>query len=235
MKILLIRHGDPDYANDSLTEKGWREARLLCSRLEKLDVREYYVSPLGRAQDTIRPLLEKTGRTAVTIPWMREFPVHQVDEYTGRYHVVWDYMPRYRERFPEWDSAENWMDAHPFDQGEVRPLVEEMWQGLDGILARYGYVREGRFYRVEQPSTDTIALVCHFGAGTILLSHLLNLSAMQLLHATFMAPTSVTTVITEEREKGTAQWRATGIGDISHLYAAGEPMSMSGFFQETFE
>ena len=26
MKILIIRHGDPDYAADSLTEKGWREA-----------------------------------------------------------------------------------------------------------------------------------------------------------------------------------------------------------------
>ena len=29
MKILIIRHGDPDYSIDSLTEKGWREAELL--------------------------------------------------------------------------------------------------------------------------------------------------------------------------------------------------------------
>ena len=40
MKILLIRHGDPDYTIDSLTEKGWREARLLSNRLEKLESRE---------------------------------------------------------------------------------------------------------------------------------------------------------------------------------------------------
>ena len=29
MRILLIRHGDPDYEHDTLTEKGRREAELL--------------------------------------------------------------------------------------------------------------------------------------------------------------------------------------------------------------
>ena len=235
MKLLLIRHGDPDYTHDSLTEKGQREAELLCRRLEKLDVKEWFVSPLGRAQATIRPLLEKTGRSAVTIPWMREFPLHGYDVYTKTDHVVWDYYPKYRERHPEWDSAGNWMDASPFKELGARSLVEEMWDGLDAILAGYGYVRDGLFYRAERPNRNTIGLVCHFGAATILLSHLLNVSAMQLLHTTFMAPTAITAVLTEERERGTAQWRTTVIGDVSHLDAAGEPMSMSGFFQETFE
>ena len=58
MKILLIRHGDPDYTIDSLTEKGWREAKLLSNRLEKLEIRDFYVSPLGRARATVQPTLE---------------------------------------------------------------------------------------------------------------------------------------------------------------------------------
>lgn len=29
MRILIIRHGDPDYKHDALTEKGRREATLL--------------------------------------------------------------------------------------------------------------------------------------------------------------------------------------------------------------
>ena len=33
MRFLIIRHGDPDYEKDSLTEKGWREAALLADRL----------------------------------------------------------------------------------------------------------------------------------------------------------------------------------------------------------
>ena len=52
MNILIIRHGDPDYSIDSLTEKGRREAEMLSERIAPLDVKAYYVSPLGRARDT---------------------------------------------------------------------------------------------------------------------------------------------------------------------------------------
>ena len=39
MKILIIRHGDPDYAIDGLTDKGKIEAELLANHLqnEKID------------------------------------------------------------------------------------------------------------------------------------------------------------------------------------------------------
>ena len=30
MKLLIVRHGDPDYDIDSLTEKGWKEVEYLC-------------------------------------------------------------------------------------------------------------------------------------------------------------------------------------------------------------
>ena len=36
MKLLIVRHGDPDYSIDSLTEKGWREAEFLSEKLSKL-------------------------------------------------------------------------------------------------------------------------------------------------------------------------------------------------------
>ena len=33
MKLLIVRHGDPDYSIDSLTETGWIEAELLSDRV----------------------------------------------------------------------------------------------------------------------------------------------------------------------------------------------------------
>ena len=33
MRIIFVRHAEPDYANDTLTEKGWREAALLAERV----------------------------------------------------------------------------------------------------------------------------------------------------------------------------------------------------------
>ena len=67
MKITLVRHGEPNYAIDSLTPKGFREAELLADRLCRMDVRDFYVSPLGRAQDTARPTLTRLNRTAETL------------------------------------------------------------------------------------------------------------------------------------------------------------------------
>ena len=45
MKILIIRHGDPDYEHDSLTEKGRREAECLAKRLVNEKIDYYYLSP----------------------------------------------------------------------------------------------------------------------------------------------------------------------------------------------
>ena len=59
MKLLIVRHGDPDYTIDSLTEKGWREARYLAQKLSKLEIKDFYVSPLGRAKDTASCTLKK--------------------------------------------------------------------------------------------------------------------------------------------------------------------------------
>ena len=42
MEIVIIRHGDPDYYVDSLTEKGWREAELLSQRLANDNIDDFY-------------------------------------------------------------------------------------------------------------------------------------------------------------------------------------------------
>ena len=49
MKLLFIRHGDPDYEKDSLREKGWHEAELLGQRMPNTPVTAFFVFPLGGA------------------------------------------------------------------------------------------------------------------------------------------------------------------------------------------
>ena len=73
MRLIFIRHAEPDYSIDSLTEKGWREAKLLAERTKRWKVDEFYCSPLGRAKDTASFTLKECGREAVTCDWMREF------------------------------------------------------------------------------------------------------------------------------------------------------------------
>ena len=72
MKIMIIRHGDPDYETDSLTEKGIREAEALHDFLKDKKYDAAYCSPLGRAQQTARIALGKDAKIT-TLDWLREF------------------------------------------------------------------------------------------------------------------------------------------------------------------
>ncbi|MEK3864141.1 histidine phosphatase family protein [Paenibacillus sp. FSL H7-0716] len=47
MQIFPIRHGDPDYSIDDLTELGHQEAAALGKRMASSGLDELYASPLG--------------------------------------------------------------------------------------------------------------------------------------------------------------------------------------------
>ncbi len=47
MQIFPIRHGDPDYSIDDLTEFGHQEAAALGKRMASSGLDELYASPLG--------------------------------------------------------------------------------------------------------------------------------------------------------------------------------------------
>lgn len=107
MRLIFIRHAEPDYSIDSLTEKGWREAKLLAERTKRWKVDEFYCSPLGRAKDTASFTLKECGREAVTCDWMREFDACVVDPETGKNRLSWDLKPAYwtkRAGFAEYRS-----------------------------------------------------------------------------------------------------------------------------------
>ena len=233
MKLLLIRHGEPDYATDSLTETGAREALYLAERIAPMDIRTYYVSPLGRAQLTAAPTLEKAGRQAEVLDWLREFeaPVVRPDSH-GVTRIPWDWLPQDWLAEPRFLLPDVWRENEVFRRGQVGEAYDRITAAFDALLAEYGYEREGLYYRVRKPNTDTLAFFCHLGLSCLLMSHLFNCSPMLLWHNVAMAPSSVTTLVTEERRQGIAIFRATSIGDISHLYVKGQAPSFMARFCE---
>lgn len=236
MKLVIIRHGDPDYEKDSLTEKGWREAELLAERISRLEVKKFFVSPLGRARDTASCTLKKVGGTAEVLDWLQEFSPRVLrPDADGRRRIAWDWLPQDWMAEPKYFIREDWADTDIFREAEVGKTYEHIIQSFDQLLAEYGYIRDGEFYRAERPNRDTLAFFCHFGLECVLLSHLMNVSPMILWHGLCAAPTSVTTVITEERRQGKAIFRVNSFGDISHLYVAGEEPAFAARFCETFD
>ena len=254
MRLIFIRHGDPDYTADSLTEKGIKEAELLSRRVMQWNVTDFFVSPLGRARETADASLLKMNRTAEVCPWLKEFYYPVKDPGTGKDRIAWDWLPSY---FTDPENSilcdkDRWMHAPVMESGHIAEHYKEVCAGLDGILARYGYKRDGFVYKTDgthcqkgelQISTDTykdsyddrtIVFFCHLGVMFAMLGHLLDISPVQLWQGFFVATSSVTVLVCEERIPGTASFRVQTLGDTRHLRDGGEQPSSSGCFTKVF-
>ena len=254
MRLLFIRHGDPDYEHDTLTEKGHREAKLLADIIDSYHIDDVYQSPLGRAQDTAAYSCKILKKEPVTLEWLQEFPAVTdpnlsedvrkafatelaIDEATGKYRkrILWDMLPSYFMDHPELFDREGWRESPLVKAGNMASLYDEVASSFDALLADYGYVKKGMAYQVTRSNDKTVAFFCHFGLASLLLSRLWNISPFVPWHFTALAPTSVTEVVTEEREKGIAIFRTLRAGEITHLKLGNEEPSFAARFCERYE
>ena len=254
MRLLFFRHGDPNYEIDSLTEKGKTEAMLLAKQIRRFGIDEAYVSPLGRAKATADYSLKELGIEGKTLEWLKEFPANfdanMADDNTrkayinelkrndeGRYEkrIVWDMMPSYYSEHPELFDVNRWRESEIARASDVVSVYEEVTAAFDDLLKEHGYERNGSVYKVLQSNEKTLGIFCHFGITCVMLSRLWNVSPFVTLQFLAMAPTSLTEVVTEERERGIAIFRTLRIGDITHLTVGEEEPSFSARFCERFE
>lgn len=261
MRLIFIRHGDPDYANDNLTEKGKKEVKLLTERICKwfpteksLKNVDFYSSPLGRAKATGAPALQKLKREATICDWLQEFPTWHEDS-NGKGLRTWDIMPDVYCQNSDFFDKDKWCQNNYM--GTMIPeRYKQVCHGIDEILKEHGYKRnENGFYDVKNPvpnrnwenpieqyhltavKTDypdepTIVFFCHLGVMFTIISHLVGMSPMQLWQGFYVAPTSITVLNSEERLKGQGWFRVERLGDTNHLTNGGEPISSSGYFAE---
>ena len=183
MKIIFIRHGEPNYEIDSLTEKGWREAELLSKRTAKWNVTDFYCSPLGRAKDTASFTLKNAGREAEILPWLREFDAPVIDPETGKRRIPWDFLPDVLDANRDLYDQDLWTKNPIMQTGNMDENYHFVTDGLDALLARYGYVRDGYRYHASDETNREAVIVCfcHLGvtcvasaeydAGTALAGH----------------------------------------------------------------
>lgn len=230
MRLILIRHGDPDYARDDLTPRGQREAALLADRAATWEVDEAFCSPLGRAKATAAPTLAALGIEASTLDWLQEFEAPLFFEPDGHPVKSWDLLPAEWMRDETLFDHEKWLQGEIFQGTPVRPMYLEVCRELDQFLEGYGLRRSGPAYQVLEPCDRTVLFFTHMGISNVLLSHLLNISPMVLWNALYMPPSSLTVVNSESRDGTTAIFRCQQIGDTAHLRYGGEAPSDRGYF-----
>ena len=165
MKLIFIRHGEPNYEIDSLTEKGWREAELLSKRTVKWNVTDFYCSPLGRAKDTASFTLKNAGREAEILPWLREFDAPVLDPETGKRRIPWDFLPDVLDANRDLYDNNLWTKNPIMQTGNMDENYHFVTDGLDALLARYGYVRDGYRYHASDETNREAVIVCFCHLG----------------------------------------------------------------------
>lgn len=238
MRIIFVRHAEPDYSIDSLTEKGFKEAECLSKRVKNWkNITDFYASPLGRAQDTCKTALQYTNRSYQTLEWLKEFNHTIVDKENNIENIIpWDLMPSYWTYLDDIYDKDKWTQTPIYKNANIADHFKEVTKGIDDLLLKYGYKRNGNHYVTDKENDDTtIVLFCHLGVSYVIWGYLTGISPALLWHTFFVAPSSVTVLGCEEREKGIAQFRLQTVGDTKHLALENEPISHMGAFFEIFQ
>lgn len=261
MRLIFIRHAEPDYSTDTLTELGQKEAEALAERTARWKVDEIFCSPMGRARETAYPTLKALHMEAAELPWLREFSYPVMHPYQKAKGVAWDLMPQYWTNEPVMLSRDRWFEAPLYREN---PDLEKMWykvcDGLGGILERYGYTRLGDYYDYRNPDgperpaglediqlhgtkeyevrdrddEKTLVFFCHLGVTCVMLAHLLNVSPVLLWHGTFLPPAGLVVMNAEKRLHNAAFFRMQAFGDTAHLLQSGVKLSGYGAFSTVF-
>ena len=200
-----------------------RKRNFFLKRSQLLMSRDFYVSPLGRAKDTASCTLKKNGRTATECKWLREFDVKiRRPDLHGEKIIPWDWLPQDWTKIENFYSFDRWWDNDILREGKMKEEYDWVTQNFEKVLAEHGYVREGHYYRAEKANEDTLVFFCHFGVSCVLISYLLSISPLVMLQNFCAAPSSVSTIVTEERRKGIASFRMSSFGrHFSFVCASG--------------
>ncbi|KAK4538698.1 hypothetical protein CDCA_CDCA19G4723 [Cyanidium caldarium] len=268
MRLLIIRHADPEYADDSITAAGRAQAEALADRLRQAHrqarprIAHIYSSPMGRARITAQITADALGLPVEVEAWTRELTHWSRGRDPTAPHArageggpaLWDTPGeqwRAQQGQQEDGSVENASSRSKTMAGvpeSVQPEYQALQANSDAFLARHGYVRDscGR-YRVQASIASdhdgggssavlpdrsaAVAVFCHGGFGLTWLAHLLQLPLMSFWCSFWLAPSSVTTVLFEQRSADFAVPRCLAMSDVGHLLAAGLPEAVPSRYE----
>jgi probable phosphoglycerate mutase len=227
MRLYIIRHGDPDYITDTLTPQGKLEAEALAEHLKNEGFTHIYYSPLGRARETMTYTSKFYDLEPQVEEWTQELS-HWVElDAWGKMHVC-DVPGEVVRQLEEGATHEGWMQRSFYNDPVLMDKVKYIQHQSDLFLARHGYERCGELFNCVTPNSDKIAVFCHAALGMTWLSYLLGIPTSLMWTGFWPAPTSVTTVLFEQRSSAWAVPRCIGFGDVSHLNMKGIPVSPRG-------
>ena len=226
MLLFYMRHGEPIYDPDSLTEEGRRQAEAVAKRLAVYGLDKIYASTSTRAIQTAEPVSRLLNREIQLLDWCHEKYCIQEMGITVNGKKKWLFqLPEYKRILASnemMDLADQWW-SHP-------DLAEYHYQkGYDRIrketfhfLEEQGYLfdEETGTYKVLQDNQDRVALFAHQGFGLAFLSVVLNIP-YPMMCTKFDLRHSSMTVIHFQNENGVCIPKVLSLSNDAHIYREG--------------
>ena len=226
MLLFFVRHGDPIYNPDSLTELGKKQADALVKRMQECKPDRIFASSSTRAIQTAEPTARALGKEITIMDWCHED--HALRELTmeldnGR--RCWMFRNE-KSRELLTSSAVRKLDKEWYNYPGLERYekgVQRIQDHTDEFLLSLGYRHdhEKNGYIPVRANEDRIALFAHEGFGAIFLSCLLDIPYPQFCTHFEMGHSGMTVI--EFRGDEIVYPRVLQLANDSHIFAAGIP------------
>ena len=223
MIFYYVRHGEPIYDPDSLTEYGEEQAKALGKRFALYGLDEIYSSPSSRAFQTAQATCDVLGETPTILDWTNEglawneFTIVRNGCRTWLFHDS-EYYEKFRSGKMQ-ALGENWVNSDEYLQTFAKKGKERIDKEVDEFFLRLGFKhdREKGGFEVVQPNEKRVALFAHQGFGLAFLSSLMDIPYPAFCTKFDMGHSGVT-AIHFENKNGFSYPKILQLSNDSHLY-----------------
>ena len=226
MLLYIVRHGDPNYKDDCLTERGHLQAEAVAKRLAASGISQVYASPMGRARQTAEPTCRLLGLPCQIEPWSHEVEDERLsmEPYGKPTSVSLIQNTYYRENGGIDLPYDRAYEAVGFRSSGMKEATAYIERNGREFLERLGYREENGVYRILRENEDKVALFCHSVMARAWISTLLHIPIHLMWSGFHYTHTGVTVLEFRNRPNGITAPVCLCMNDMSHLYQYGPDM-----------
>ena len=224
MLFFYIRHGDPIYSPDSLTELGEKQANALAKRLSVYGIDKVYSSPSVRARQTAQPTCDLLKKEMTICEWANESRAWEgfaIKNEEGTLEWCFQDDAMYSTfHLPEVQNlGMNWHKHPAFCKYHFSSAIRKINESLNDFLLELGYKHDciHKRYEILEENNDKVALFAHQGFGLCFLSSMLDIP-YPIFSTHFDFGHSSVTVINFEQHGQYAYPKVLQLSNDSHLY-----------------